>query len=98
MCEPGLEEIIARAKADGTQPEAIALQCLEVTRKQRAANAMKQALARDAAGANITAGDAPPNPVPVDPKKQAQQRATNLVVNAMREARPSGLAARAIQN
>ena len=91
----GLEEIIAKAKADGSQPEAIAMECFKVTRAQVEASDKKQALARDAAQAGgLRPGDAPPNPVPVDPKRQAAQHATKLIVNAFKEARPNGVPAR----
>ena len=60
MNGPGLEEIIARAKAEGKQPGDIALECLAVTKEQLSASQATSALARDAAAARaVPAGDAP---------------------------------------
>ena len=95
MARPGLEEIIAKAKADGKQPQDIAMDINAVLNQKLDAAEKRGALARDAASAGgLRPGDAPPNPIAVDPKRQAQQTATDLVVKAMKAARPSGVPAR----
>jgi ATP-dependent protease ClpP protease subunit len=60
MMAPGLESIIAKAKADGKQPNDIAMECLTVTREQLVSGQTVAALKRDgsAIGA-VAAGDAP---------------------------------------
>ena len=99
MVAPGIEEIIAKAKADGSQPDAIAMQCFNVTRQQLVAVKTASALARDAAQAGgLRPGDAPPSPAPVDQKQQAQKQAAGLIVNALKTVRPSGVPARPLAN
>ena len=51
MARPGLEEIIAKAKADGKQPQDIALDINAVLNAKLDAAEKRSALARDAAGA-----------------------------------------------
>jgi hypothetical protein len=86
MAAPGCDEIIAKAKADGSTPEAISMQCFNVTRANLASATQKGALARDAAAAGgLRPGDAPANPTPPD----SQARLKTLVTNAFKECRPS---------
>ena len=99
MAGPGLEEIIAKAKADGKQPQDIAMEVNAVLRQRIDAAERKGALARDAAPAGqIRAGDAPSTPAPGDPKKQAQKHASDLIGNALKAVRPSGVPARVLAN
>ena len=87
MAGPGLNEIISRAKADGSPPEAILMECFKVTQAQLASSDRQGALARDAAAASgVRAGDAPPTAKPADP--QAHLR--TLVINAHKQCRPPG--------
>jgi ATP-dependent Clp protease protease subunit len=84
---PGLEEIIAKAKADGKYPQDIALEVNAVLAARLDAAEKKSALARDAAAAGgLRAGEAPPNPPPADP----QARLKTLVINAAKACRPAG--------
>jgi ATP-dependent Clp protease, protease subunit len=87
MAAPGCDEIIAKAKADGLQPDDIVMQCYNLTRANLASAEKKGALARDAAAAGgLRAGDAPATPTPVDP----QARLKALVINAAKATRPPG--------
>lgn len=70
MMGPGLETIISEAKAKGKFPGDIAMECLDVTKKELASTKQLGALNRDASGASgVPAGDAP-NVKPADVRKQ----------------------------
>ena len=87
MAGTGLSEIISRAKADGSQPDAIAMECFKLTQTQLASAEKMGALARDAAVAGgVRAGDAPPSAKPADP----QAHLKTLVINAHKNCRPPG--------
>lgn len=95
MNGPGLGDIIAKAKADGKQPNDIALECLTVTKQQLGASQATSALARDAAAARgLPAGDAPP---PRDAEKP-EAKGAKLVVSAFKSQKPRGLANAASAN
>ena len=95
MAGPGLSEIIAKAKAEGTTPEAISMECFKVTQAQLHSMQKLGALNRDAATAGgVRAGDAPPNPPPPNP----QERAKTLVLDAIKNCRPPGATVRAGTN
>lgn len=85
MNGPGLSEIVAKAKVDGLQPEAIAMQCFAATREQLTAANATSALARDAQPANgLKAGEAPVAKLEED----RVQKATKLIVNAFQARKP----------
>lgn len=92
---PGLDDIIAKAKTDGKQPNDIALECLAVTRAQVGALQKTSALARDAAAARaVPAGDAPPGRVAEKP----EAKGAKLVVSAFKSQKPRGWANAASAN
>lgn len=60
MMGPGLETVISEAKAKGKLPADIAMECLDITKKQLASTSQVGALNRDSAAASgVPAGDAP---------------------------------------
>jgi ATP-dependent Clp protease, protease subunit len=86
MSSPGLEDIIAKAKKEGSQPNAIAMECFDITKKALAAAKVTGALARDAAPAgSIKAGEAP---LP-KPEEDRVKKATNMIVGAFNAQRDS---------
>jgi len=92
---PGLDEIIAKAKAEGKQTNDIALECLAVTKQQLSASQKTSALARDAAAARaVPAGDAPAGRVAEKP----EAKGVKLVMNAFKSQKPRGLASAASAN
>ena len=94
MAGPGLDEIIAKAKADGKQPQDIALEVNAVLRQRIEAAEKKGAMLRDAAPAGaIRAGDAPPTPKPADPQAQVKAALKNAFANC----RPAGSTVQAVE-
>jgi ATP-dependent Clp protease protease subunit len=90
MAGPGLDEIIKKAKADGKQPNDIALEALAVTKAQLNSAQTTSALARDAAGArSVPAGDAP---MAGKPKEKPEAKGARFMVNAFKIQKPRGLA------
>jgi hypothetical protein len=88
MSAPGVEEIVAKAKAEGKQPQDIALECYNVTRAALASANVTSALANDARGAgSVRAGDAP-IPKSRSDKDARFERATNLLVGAFKAKAP----------
>ena len=84
---PGLEDIVARAKAENKQPNDIALECLAVTKGQLSASQATSALARDAAAARaVPAGDAPSRTTAEKP----EARGANLLAAAFKNQKPRG--------
>jgi ATP-dependent Clp protease protease subunit len=60
MLVPGLEELVAKAKADGRGPEAIAMEAFNLTKEQMRQQSTLNALQRDSnTMAGIKGGDAP---------------------------------------
>lgn len=86
---PGLSQIIEKAKAEGKQPNDIALECLATTKQQLNASQTTSALARDAAAARgLPAGDAPAG----KPAEKPEAKGARLVAAAFKLTRPRGLA------
>jgi ATP-dependent Clp protease protease subunit len=89
MSAPGLEEIIAKAKAEGKQPQDIALDCFNVAKSALASANQVNALAKDASAAGgIKAGDAPMPKV----KENSSQRGSRLIANAFDSFKPKAVA------
>ena len=86
---PGLEEIVAKAKEDGKQPNDIALECLAITRRQLDDASKLSALTREAApAAAVPAGDAPASSRKSEKKDDAGAR---IMANAFKNQKPRGL-------
>jgi hypothetical protein len=84
MSGPGLEEIIAKAKADGKQPQDIAMECLKITKAKLNSTTVINALKNDAAAAGgVKAGDAPSKKPPT-----AAERGAKLIAGAFQAQRP----------
>jgi hypothetical protein len=95
MMAPGLEAVIASAKADGRMPEQIAMECFNLTRAELTKSAATNALQKDAAAAgSVKAGDAPVVP-PVDEKRA---KGATLFQNAMRAQKPVNRMAQVMGN
>jgi len=76
MDAPGLEQLIAAAKADGRKPEQIAVEACGILKASTTQLAQANALQRDASAASVTAGEAPTGKVKSGDKKD---RVVNLL-------------------
>ena len=89
MNGPGLGEIIAKAKTEGIKPEAIAMQCFNVTKEQLTSVNAINALARDAVAANkVNAVEAPE----AKPEEDRVKKASNLIAQAFNARKPASAA------
>lgn len=76
MLAPGLEDVITKAKADGKQPNEIAMECLEIVKTGNASTNQINNMKKDGQAANnVGAGDAPM----VAPKKGVNTKAVSAL-------------------
>jgi ATP-dependent Clp protease protease subunit len=77
MTVPGIESIVAAAKADGRNPDQIAMECFNVMKTQSGQTAQLNALRKDAAvTSGVKAGDAPLVPAAADERTRASALVT----------------------